>query len=756
MTGTGSVEPVGERVAAGGSVDFFSGAKLEWPPLREAWVDRARLLDQLDRATTCPVTLIAAPAGYGKTTLLAQWLATVSQASAAWVSLDSGDNDPGRLWMHVAAALERAGCVVATDLVAFMAANSGELMTGVLPRIVNALAAMPDDVMILLDDFHFVREAACHDQVEFLIEHLPPRAHLMISTRADPGLRLGRLRATGRLAEIRADDLSFTAREVSCLLAVERVHLSSEALALLMQRTEGWPAGLYLAALSLSGRDDPDDFVRQFSGGNRFIGDYLTEEVLSRHTDQIREFIITMSILDRFSAPLCDFIAETDGSAGILSELERTNLFVIPLDQERRWFRFHHLFAAVARSELEVEYPDRVASLHARAAEWFRDNGHVDEAVEHALAAGNTSDAALLVQANWLPYVDAGRMSTVLGWLESLGTPSIASEPAAGVTAAWMAALVGDERALDEHLAALEGLRDYGPLPDGTRSVDSAIALIRGFFGFGGPVDMLAGARRAVELETDGRSPFYALAQLSLGHSAYVAGNLGLAARALSKASHNEAAPVMVQVLSLSAQSLVEAERGQPDLSRELAELAMVIVDAKGLQSMPQTSMAFTALGRAQAAAGKIDDATATLEHGLAMRLRNPALSPWQTLHHLLVMARVVLDAGQLPYAQELLLEAAQRMDRYHEGMRPMRTRLAGIQAVMRSRASAAANGEPLTGRELDVLLLLQGSMSLTEIAAELYLSPNTVKTHTKAVYRKLGAGSRTEALRIARQRLLI
>jgi LuxR family maltose regulon positive regulatory protein len=756
MTKPHTAGPVRELDSAQKSVDSFLEAKLHWPPLRENWVARARLLDQLDRAASRQVALVAAPAGYGKTTLVAQWLASKGETTAAaWVSLDSADNDPGRLWTHVAAALERAGCLTAADLAPFRAAVRGNLMTGVLPRMVNALAAMPHEIMILLDDFHFVREPACHDEIEFFIEHLPPQAHLMIITRADPGLRLGRLRATGELAEIRANDLVFDADEASALLAVEHVQLGSDAATQLMQRTEGWPAGLYLAALSLSGRTDPDAYVRQFSGGNRFIGDYLTEEVLSRQTDEIREFITTMSILDIFSAPLCDFIAETTGSAGILDYLERTNLFLVPLGEEHQWFRFHHLFASVARSELEVAHPERVTSLRSRAALWFREHGYIDEAVTQWLAAGNSSEAARLVQANWLTYVDAGRLVTVLGWLEALGTTSIDADPAAGVTAAWMAALTGDRAGLDKYLTGLQKFRDFGPLPDGTKSVESATALIRGFFGFDGPVEMSACARLAVELETDGRSPYYAIAQLSLGHCAYISGELDRAAVLLARSSQNAAAPTMIKVLALSLQALVQAELDYPDRSRELAEVAVEIVDNNGMHDLHQTSLAFTALGQTQAAEGRFTDAMASLEHGLALRRRNPALSPWLTIHHLLVMARVASDAGQPLLGQQLLLEAAQHMDPFQGGMRQMRARLAAVQRDMHSRL-ADGNGDALTRRELDVLRLLRGSLTLSEIAAELYLSPNTVKTHTKAVYRKLGARSRTDAIRIGRQRLLI
>ena len=225
--------------------------------------------------------LVAAPAGFGKTTLLTQWTEPACDRATAWVTLDPGDDDPVRLWTYVATALERAGCPLGPDSADFVASNAGEIETRVLPRLLAALAAMPEDVVIVLDDFHFVREQACHDQVGFLVEHLPPQCHVLIATRSDPGLRLGRLRASGRLGEIRAADLAFSADEATALLARQQVELSSPHVAELVNRTEGWPAGLYLATLSLSGHTDPDEFVRQFSGNDRFIGDYLTEEVLA-------------------------------------------------------------------------------------------------------------------------------------------------------------------------------------------------------------------------------------------------------------------------------------------------------------------------------------------------------------------------------------------------------------------------------------------------------------------------------------------
>ena len=733
-------------------VDTIVEAKLHWPPGRDDWVRRERLIDQMHRATRHQVTLVAAPAGYGKTILVAQWLGSEQRPPAAWVSIDPGDNDPNRLWAHVAVALARAGCALPVSL----SDRTGSAVPGtLLPAIVNALAATPDEIVIVLDDFHFIRDAACHDQVEFLVDNLPARAHLVIITRADPGLRLGRLRASGGLAEIRADDLCFTAEEAAALLEHEDVHLSDRSLGQLMQRTEGWPAGLYLATLSLADRSDPDEFVRAFSGGNRFVGDYLTEEVLSRHSPEVREFITSISILDRFSASLCDHVVGTTASATLLHDLSRTNLFVVPLGDEGVWFRFHHLFAAVARSELEITHPERVRSLHARAAEWFRDHGHIDEAVQHSLAADDAEAASLLVQGNWLAYVDAGRAATVRGWLDAIDASAAIPDPAANVTAAWLAALAGNQTALAARLTALEGFHDRGPLPDGTRTVESGIAMIQALFGFDGPVEMLRNAQRAVALETDRHSPFFAVAQATLGHAYYVAGDLDQALTHLLETSHNDRAPKIIRALSLSTESLVEAERGDLTRSRECAELAMDIIEGEGLRAMPQASLAYTAFGQAQAAAGKTEEALATLDRGLVLRRESSAHGPWGMIHHLLATARVAAEAGRLPQARELLIELGPRLAAYSDGMDAMHARLAAVQRLVHTEA-AAVEGDPLTGRELDILRLLQGPMSLQQIAGELYLSFNTVKTHTRAVYRKLGAHTRSDAVRTGRRQHLI
>jgi LuxR family maltose regulon positive regulatory protein len=701
--------------------------------------------------------LIAAAAGYGKTTAVTQWLASGSApATVAWVSLDRSDNEPVRLWADIATALDRAGCVIARDIPGFVAAGGHDMLTAVLPGIIDGIAGMSGDVAIVLDDLHVVRAAECNAQIDFLITHLPERARLVLITRADPILRLGRLRAAGQLSEIRADHLAFDVSEASSLLVSDRVQLSGNAVSELMSRTEGWPAGLYLAVLSLAGRADPNEFVQHFSGNNRFIGDYLTEEVLSRESDAVRNFILDMSIVDQFSAPLCDYVTEQRQSAKILRNLQHTNLFLVPLDAEEHWFRFHHLFGAVALSALETEQPDRVRLLHGRAAQWLSENGYVDAAVQHALAAGKSDQAASLTQANWLPYFDAGLGTTVGGWLRALQSSPAAQSTPTVVTAAWMAALSGDREEMYRCLEQLSSLSDDAALPDRTKSVESAVALIRGLFGFDGPSIMLASARRAIELETDGTSLWYAMANAALGHAAYIAGDLYTAMAVTPKAAYSEAAPALIRIISFGLLSLTQAELGYLDRSRRSAEESMQVVNDRSLHALPSVSIAYTALGQSQAASGELEDAMATLEYGLNLRRKFPGISPWGTVHHLLVMGRVAITAGDLPLAQQLLDEASPLIRQYQYGTAYMIGRLEAAQKGLRESKSPGLNGEHLTARELDILRRLTGPQSLSQIASELYLSVNTVKTHTTALYRKLGARSRSEAVKIGRERLLI
>ena len=615
------------------------------------------------------------------------------------------------------------------------------------------MAAYPASLTVVLDDLQVIRHRECTEQLDHLISRLPDQVHLVLISRSDPLLRLGRLRVEGRLTEIRSADLAFAPDEVAAVLRAEDVELSDTTLRELVRQTEGWPAAVYLAALSLAGRSDADAFVRRLSGSNRLIADYLSEEVLSRLDAELHEFILTMSLFDSFNAALADHVTQTRSSARLLRRLERTNLFVIPLPLDEDWFRFHHLFATFARSALEVERPELINGFHRRGAQWYAAHGQVEDAVQHLLAGDAYDEAAMLIQANWLRFFDAGRSATVLGWLHALKGTAADTGPAATVTAAWMAALTGDQPQLRRRLEALESMADTTPLPDGTTSPQSALVLVRGLFGYDGPDKMLADARRAVELESDGSTPWHSVALAALGYAAFVTGDVELARCSLTGSARAASAPATIRVLALGTLALCEAEQGRTVLSAKLASEAMEIVVGRGMHAMPQATFAATAYGAMLAAEDRLDEAATVLDEGLVARRSVPGLTPWPLVHHLITMAAVAARRQDRATAEQLLDEVDALTTWTDASMEPTRDRIAAARRLLAEpRPTPDPVGEALTPREQEILRRLHSSQSIREIATELYVSPNTVKTITSSVYRKLGAHSRIEALAIARR----
>ncbi|HEY5783296.1 MAG TPA: LuxR C-terminal-related transcriptional regulator [Microlunatus sp.] len=730
-----------------GVLDTASETKLHPPSTRTDWLDRPRLVARMAREVESrPVLLVAAPAGYGKSTLVAQWVDRGHAGPVAWLQLDPADNDPTRLWADLATALERIGCPVDGTAADALGGDSSAVATHLIPCVVEALVRFGRPLTIVLEDCHVVRSAECNDQLGLLIESLPAHAHVVMVSRSDPPMRLGRLRVEGRLAEIRTGDLSFSVEEAQLLLTTQGVDLNETALQELHRLTEGWPAAVYLAALYLQGRASPDDFVARLSGSNRYIADYLSEEVLGRQDPEVRDFILSMSVFDRFDAALADYVTQTRSAARLLLHLERTNLLLIPL-HGRGWFRFHHLFGAFARSALEVEHPERVTELHRRGAQWFAARNDVEQAVHHTMAAGDLEEAAALVQKNWLSFFDAGRSSTVSAWLRAFRGTAVDDGAAATVTGAWLAALTGDRPELQRRETALESMNGDGPLPDGTRSAQSALMLIRGLFGFAGPDRMLADAEQAVRLEPDAGTPWHAVACAALGHAGFVTGDVSMARARLGEAVRSPVAPVAARVLALGTLSLCEAEQGNHLVSARLADQAMDLVTANSMEGMPQVVFAITAHGAALAAAGRLAEARAVLDDGLRARRRAPGLSSWPLIHHLIVTAAVTAQTGDRRLAEELLAEVDELTPWTDESMSLTRRRIANVRHRSTRPVMKARVGEALTPRELEILHRLRGSQTLREIAADLYVSHNTVKTLTLSLYRKLGAHSRSEVV---------
>jgi LuxR family maltose regulon positive regulatory protein len=755
---SGGIIPVEDTTSAAGipatrraGHEVLVETKLYAPRARREWVYRDELVGQLAGAGG-RLLLVEAPAGFGKTTLVAQWhLSPAESRPFAWVSLDRGDNDPCRLWWHVAWSLQGA-CpgFNAASVLAVLQDQQLDFAGALLPLLVNELADVPEPVVLVLDDYHMISERDCHDQLASLLLHLPPAVQLVLITRAEPPLPLARLRATGDLAEVRAAGLRFAPAHTAELVAtVAGLQLSPADLTELVDLTEGWPAGIYLAALSLRGHASPSSVIRQFSGDSDFVADFLAEEVLSHQPDAIRQFLTRTSILSRFCAPLCDAVTGSAAAAEITGLIERQNLFVVPLDDARQWFRYHHLFGRMLRGELSRSESGIVPTLHQRASAWHRRSGSTDEAISYAYAANDVAGVINLVARHWYTYVSSGRVATVHGWLSLLGDDAVGADPVAVHCAAWVAALSGDQVSLRRWLPMVQASEFQGALPDGIRSLRSSAALLQGTFGFEGIGPMRVAAARAAALETDPASPWHAMAQAAYATSLYWSGDLDAAATRARDAWAVTPSRTLVRMLGAAVLSLIAVERGELAYAQRWVSRAEQIVAnaGPGLSAAPQNSLVFTAAGAIAARRGRLTEARDAFQRTLDVRHGKQGISPWATLEVLLRFAPVLADLGDRPGAVALLAEARSILLAWPDGAGAQLDRLDRIERGLAGQPQAIALGAPLTKREAAVLHWLCEPLSLREIGEKLFVSQNTVKTHTRAIYRKLGVSTRDEAV---------
>jgi LuxR family transcriptional regulator, maltose regulon positive regulatory protein len=436
--------------------DVLLATKLHIPRTRPGFVARPRLADRLAQAHEGELTLVCAPAGFGKTALLADW-ARGGQRPVAWLSLDEADNDPVRFWRHAAAALATVRPGIADRVAALLGGLQPTSFEAVVTTLVNELAGVTEEVVLVLDDYHLIQAPQVHASLGFLIDHLPPQLHLVLASRADPPLPLARLRARGQLVELRERDLRFTPGEAAELLRTTiGPDLPQAAIAALADRTEGWIAGLQLASLSLQGRTDIAAFVAGFSGSHRYVLDYLTEEVLDRQPQPLRGFLLETSVLERLSGPLCDAVCGRTDSQRLLEQVERANLFLLPLDEVRGWWRYHHLFADLLRARLAREQPERAPELHASAAAWCEQHGLLDDAVRHALAAGDAVWAARLIEQHFDAMLWRSEDVTFRRWLQALPAELVRSRPRLCLAQAYGAILSGRLEAAEPLVADAE------------------------------------------------------------------------------------------------------------------------------------------------------------------------------------------------------------------------------------------------------------------------------------------------------------
>ncbi|WP_217922887.1 LuxR C-terminal-related transcriptional regulator [Miltoncostaea oceani] len=724
-------------------------SKLTAPRPGRDGVPRPRLIARLDAAAGLPLTVVSAPPGFGKTALLAQWVATRDPGSTAWVSLDADDNDPTRLWAHVCAALGVEGPLpedppdrpTASAILVAAALNDAEGRR---------------DRVLVLDDYHLVVNGDCHERIRFLVEHLPAPLHVVIASRRDPPLPLARMRARGDLGEVRARDLRMGREESRQLIDLNGVSLSAADVRRLHERTEGWAAGLYLAVLSLRGREDVAGFMDGFSGSNRHIVDYLTAEVLAAESPETTDFLLRTSVLDRMCGPLCDAVLETSGSTARLRELERRNLLAWALDDELRWFRYHPLLRDVLSLMLSEGHPGEASALHLRASVWWESHGDAERAVEHTLAARDARRAARLVGAHWRELAGARGAAPVIDrWLERLPRAVVLGDPGLCLTRAVLEEARGSPRRVVEYWIeaaerAPDPTADTSALPFGTDSVLLETALVRGAYDGQDVGRRLGSATRAVRLARRAGPFARALAGTHLAYAQWQAGRHGEAlatARAGLAEDDARVVPLLTAVLHAIC-SLATAALGDDATADEEARAAFARMNAFGHGETPQATVVWLAHGTACARRGAAETAEAALRH--AIRIADGPHQALDRAHALLALASVLKVRSDVGSAA-LAVAQARRIVAGTVDPDPLR-RLAAASRVR----DVPVLAEPISQGEMRILRWLESDLTLRQIGDRLFLSVNTVKSHTRLLYLKLDATSREGAVDRARELHLI
>jgi LuxR family transcriptional regulator, maltose regulon positive regulatory protein len=728
----------------------LTATKIEVPGVRAGLVPRARLVAMLTGASEAKLALIQAPVGSGKTTLLAEWHAAAEATRPfAWLSLDRGDNDPVRFLEGVIAALRTvvpgAGEQALVDL-----AGPASLTDVVLPSLVNDLAAQPQRLVLVLDDYHVIGDPRVHEAVTFVLDHQPATLTLALATRAEPPLPLGRLRVRRELVDVRAQQLRFSDDEATTLLNRRLgLELDPGDVARLQHRTEGWAAGLQLAALSLSGREDRRLFISSFAGDDRPVVDYLGFEVLDGQPPDVREFLLQTSVLERMCGSLCDHVTGRDDSALKLDELERAGLLLVPLDSRREWYRYHHLFAGLLRHELTRTRPGLVPALHRRASAWYREIGSVGEAVDHAIAGGDAVVASALITEHWYAELQRGRIETVAGWLESLGDELVRAQASLCLTKAWIAVNTGRLDEVAEWIDAAERAgADEPVLAGGVASLQEIHRYMAG------DVERAVEAgRRSVQ---SGDTPWRPVGCPVLGIALFWSGAYGEAAAELESATDTaRAAGNHLAVIHASgALAAMRAERGELETADTVAQAALRLAQERGLYEHWATTLARVVHARGLERRGLIADAAGEIDRGVELSTRGVA-----TLE--IAYARLAqADARQLRGDPGGAAEAARRARRLIERCAApelLSDMLARTERRLHlaSRRVRVGDGAPvadeLTDRELSVLRLLPTGLSQREIGDALFISLNTVKSHARSIYRKLNVDARDEAVEQAR-----
>jgi len=698
------------------------------------------------RSGDCRLVAVTAPAGYGKSTFLAEWAASEDRP-VAWVSLDRFDDDPATLLASLASAYCRAG-LSSSDLISDMRGrHDGSVLRRAAPRLAAEFRASPVPFVLMLDDIHEVQSPACHDVLGMVIAAIPRGSQLAVASRSEQP-HVPRLRATGDALEFGVPDLALDAAGAGQVFAHARVSVTPELAAAVAERAEGWPVGLYLAALIAK---ESHGQAQPVTGDDRYVADYLYREALIGQPKAIQRFLRRSAVLDQLCGPLCEAVLESSAAAAQLRRIEAHGLFVAPLDRERQWYRYHALYREFLLGELRRTEPDIIPALHRRAADWYESNGFPALALEHLLDTDDWDRSVRLTSQLARPAYLAGQSSTVRRWLAALGDGNIACYPPLAVLASWDGVLTGDAAKAERWAAVVDAASFDGEPATGAASFDAARAQLRAGMCAGGPEAMMADAGFAVAQE-----PVWSLwrdgALWTLAEAHLLAGQPGEARALFAEASAAAAGMSNWHVIPVCESQLawLAMDCGEWNEAADRLELALGTIDAHGLGDYVFSLPAFAGAARLSLHHGDVKDAHRRLAQAMQARPTASYLLPYLAVRLRLQLARVFLAVADPGPVHQLLREiddiVARRpaLGALVDEVRDFRSALAS------SSAPDSTGSVPLTPAELRLLPYLQTHLTADMIAKRLFISVHTVKTEVKSIYRKLGVSSRDDAVQKA------
>ena len=717
-------------------------SKLSVPPPRPGFVSRAGLIEKA-RGSGCRVIGVTAPAGYGKSTLLVEW-ALAEDRPVVWVSFDRLDDDPALVLSLLASAYARAWPANA-GLIADVSGAGVSVLGRAAPRLASAFKASPVPFVVMLDDLHELRSPACHDVLSVVISGIPQGSQLVAASRFEQP-HLPRLRAAGDAMEFMAADLALDPAGAEQIFSQAHVSLTRELAVAVTERTEGWPAGLYLAAVIAADNDGEPVTV---SGDDRWVADYLYRESLLRLPESVQRFLRRTAVLDQLSAPLCEAVLAESGAQEQLRGLEASSLFLIPLDRRREWYRYHALFREFLLGELRRIEPDAAMKLHLRAADWYESSGSPAMALEHLLNTAERERCVRLVAELLLPAYQAGQMSTVQRWLSALGDTAIAEYPPLAVLAGWIAVLTGQTTEAQRWAAAVDAASfDLVPA-DGSASFGSARAMLRALMCAAGPGQMAADASFAVAQEPPW-SPWRDTALCLCAEAHLLSGDVDQARAVFAESS---AAAVAVNspsviVVSESELAVLAMDAGRWAEAAGRVEAALAVVDKARMQDYATSAPAFAAAARLAVHRGDMEGANRELTRAMRARPTLTFVFPYLAVRLRLQLAKVYWAIADYSAARHLLREIDDIM-LHRPALGALGQEVSEFRRIVTSNAQGGpAGGSPLTPAELRLLPYLQTHLTMGEIGERLFVSRNTVSSQVTSIYRKLGVSSRNDAVR--------